>query len=108
MAGAAYAVVAGMEALIPSAAGGWGQIPQDTMAMVHKDEMILPANIAQGVRNMATAGGGGGGSPATTNMTFNVRAIDGQSVMNMLRNQQSTIVSILSNAARNNNKPAMA
>jgi len=56
---AAYAEGLGMAALA-SAAGGWDRVPADQVAMIHKNEMVLPASIAEPVRQMAAAGGGGG------------------------------------------------
>ena len=44
---------------LSSAAGGWDQVPSDQLAMIHKNEMILPAPLAQSVRDMSEAGGGG-------------------------------------------------
>ena len=38
---------------LSSAAGGWDNIPADQLAMVHKNEMILPAHIAEPVRQFA-------------------------------------------------------
>gem|GEM_PF-960869 len=45
---------------LASAAGGWDRVPSDQLAMIHKNEMVLPAPLAQSVRDMA--GGGGVGS----------------------------------------------
>ena len=45
---------------IASAAGGW-VVQSDQLAMVHQNEMILPAGISQGLQNMITGNGGGGG-----------------------------------------------
>ena len=42
------------------AEGGWDRVPSDQVAMIHKNEMVLPASIAEPVRQMAAAGGGGG------------------------------------------------
>ena len=42
---------------IASAAGGW-VVPSDQLAMVHQNEMILPANISQGLQSMISANGG--------------------------------------------------
>lgn len=42
---------------IASAAGGW-VVPSDQLAMVHQNEMILPANISQGLQNMISTSGG--------------------------------------------------
>ena len=61
---------------IASAAGGW-VVPSDQLAMVHQNEMILPANISQGLQGMiAGSGVGAGGSP----VVVNVSAIDSQDV----------------------------
>lgn len=50
-AAATFTAVMGFEGLA-SAAGGWGQIPKDQLAMVHQNEMILPASIASPLRNI--------------------------------------------------------
>ena len=44
---------------IASAAGGW-VVPSDQLAMVHQNEMILPANISQSLQNMISSNGGAG------------------------------------------------
>jgi len=49
---AAFAAVAAMSVL-SSAAGGWGEVPSDQLAMVHKREMVLPARIAETVRSIS-------------------------------------------------------
>ena len=45
-----------------SAAGGW-DVPSDSMAMLHKNEMVLPVSLADNVRNMT----GGEGAQITVN-----------------------------------------
>ena len=54
---AAAAAYAGVMAF---AEGGWDRVPSDQVAMIHKNEMVLPAHIAEPVRQMAARGGGGG------------------------------------------------
>lgn len=62
----AYAGALSFGALnMASAAGGWGIVPQDQLAMVHKNEMVLPAALAERVRNMS------GGPSLTVNMGGN-------------------------------------
>ena len=57
--GAAIAALAGG---FRSAAGGWANVPVDgAMAQLHKGEMVLPAQLAEGVRNMVDGGQSGGG-----------------------------------------------
>ena len=56
--GAAIAALAGG---FKSAAGGWANVPVDgAMAQLHKGEMVLPASLAEGVRNMVDSGQSGG------------------------------------------------
>ena len=46
-----------------SAAGGWERVPADGMlTQLHKDEMVLPAHIANPMRDMVRGGGAGGGT----------------------------------------------
>jgi hypothetical protein len=55
-ASAAFAAVAGYETLA-SAEGGWDRVPKDgSPAILHKNEMVLPARLAEGVRQMTAAG----------------------------------------------------
>jgi len=54
-AGVAYAGV------MAYAEGGWDNVPANQMAMIHKNEMVLSAPIAEGMRQMIAAGGDGGG-----------------------------------------------
>jgi hypothetical protein len=52
---AAAAAFAGVEAF--SAAGGWGDVPFDGAATtLHKNEMVLPANLATPLRSMLSGG----------------------------------------------------
>ena len=61
MAIAAGAAVLGYAGKIAHAEGGWWQVPGDRITNIHKDEMVLPAEHAAGLRQMITGGGGGGG-----------------------------------------------
>ncbi len=61
----AFASVAAMESLVPSFDVGSWNIPGDTMAMVHKGEMIIPAAQAEAIR------GGGGAAGGGVNIHFN-------------------------------------
>jgi hypothetical protein len=83
---------------IASAAGGW-VVPSDQLAMVHQNEMILPANISQGLQGMISASGGAGtgGSP----VMINVSAIDSQDVKRFFHSNGSLLVSALNKAMRN-------
>ena len=51
-AAAAFAAVMAFGTLT-SAAGGWGEVPEDQLAMVHKSEMVLPAHLARQIREIS-------------------------------------------------------
>jgi hypothetical protein len=81
---------------IASAAGGW-MVPSDQLAMVHQNEMILPANISQGLQNMISANGGAGAGA----VVVNVSAIDSQDVKRFFQSNGSLLVNALNKAMRN-------
>jgi hypothetical protein len=83
---------------IASAAGGW-VVPSDQLAMVHQNEMILPANISQGLQGMISASGGAG--TGASPMVINVSAIDSQDVKRFFHSNGSLLVSALNKAMRN-------
>jgi hypothetical protein len=90
---------AGLGAGLFSAAGGLWNVPADTLAMVHKQETIIPAAIAQPMRDFFTGGGGsGGGSYAIT-----IQAIDTQSGAQFLMNNAPLIAKGLAREMRNGN-----
>ena len=69
---------------LATAAGGWDRVPSDQIAQIHKDEMVLPANLAEGARNTfaAVAGGAERGGPSgggDTHLHFN--ALDPKSLL---------------------------
>lgn len=95
----ALGVLAGVLALrhnLSSAEGGWGRVPFDQAALLHKNEMVLPASIADKVRGMADGSGGGGS--ATYN--FTVHAVDAASFSTMLDRHDSVLVRKLHQVAR--------
>jgi hypothetical protein len=86
--------------IVPSAAGGW-MVPSASLAMLHTNEMVLPANISQGLQSMIGSGGGGGASPGGANVMFNVSAMDSQSVAKFFQSNGSTLVTAINRAMRN-------
>ncbi|CAK0776957.1 exported hypothetical protein [Gammaproteobacteria bacterium] len=96
---AMFALVMGLTSNMKSAAGGWDNIPEDQVAQVHKNEMILPAELAEGVRNnigsgaKANAGGGGG--------HVYISAVDARGVKRLLSDNGGALTSVLKNKARN-------
>lgn len=61
---------------ILSGAGGIYRVPFDTVAMIHRDEQVLPASYAQGLRDLV---GNGSASAAAVHVHLNVNAIDAAS-----------------------------
>jgi hypothetical protein len=54
-AAAAYGAVSSFQ--VAAAEGGWDNVPYDDYpTLLHKNEMVLPRNLADGVRNMASGG----------------------------------------------------
>jgi hypothetical protein len=62
----AMAAATGALTGMASAAGGW-DVPADSMAMLHKNEMVLPASLAANVRE-----GFGGGGATTVNAPISI------------------------------------
>lgn len=92
---AAAATFAGVEAFdnVASAAGGWDNVPADQLAQIHKNEMILPAHIADFVREGAMGQSGGGDSAGARGDThhWNINAMDGKSVARVLSSNPDAI-----------------
>lgn len=95
-AAAGEAAVMAAAGSIASAAGGW-VVPSDQLALVHQNEMILPATLSQGLQGMIGANGGGGGSP----VVINVSAIDSQDVKRFFQSNGSLLVAAVNKAMRN-------
>jgi hypothetical protein len=72
---ATMALILGARSMIHSSAGGEWNVPQDRLNLVHKNETILPANIATPLRAMVEGGGGMGGGH-----TINITAMDSRDV----------------------------
>jgi hypothetical protein len=83
---------------IASAAGGW-VVPSDQLAMVHQNEMILPAHISQGLQGVISANSSAvaGAGP----VVINVSAIDSQDVKRFFHNNGSLLVAAVNKAMRN-------
>jgi len=95
---AAYAEGMGMAGLA-SAAGGWDRVPSDQLAQIHKNEMVLSAPLAEGMRNMIGQGKGGN---SVTNL--HVHAMDAPSVVALFRKHRGSLASVLGEAMRDGRK----
>jgi hypothetical protein len=95
---AAAAAFAGVEAF-GSAEGGFDIPPGvNPMTQLHAKELVLPAHLAEGVRNMTAQGGQSGGGSTTVHN--NISAWDGRSVMDTLTNNSRTIAGAVQKARR--------
>ncbi|HEU0154819.1 MAG TPA: hypothetical protein VFQ82_02035 [Stellaceae bacterium] len=84
--------------VVPSAQGGWAVPtlgPGGVLAQLHSNEMVLPANISQGLQTMLADGGSG--------HTFNIgiNALDSVSVARLFASNGSVLVAALNKALRN-------
>lgn len=106
-AAAAAATFAGVMALAAFEQGGIvGGLGSEQLAMVHKNEMILPASISQKVQDSVTnpnqAQGSGGGD-----VHLHVHAIDVNSVKNFFHNNRDQVARTMKRAMRDGH-PAFA
>lgn len=87
------------------AEGGWDRVPSDQVAMIHKNEMVLPANIAEGARRVFSAAGesdggkGGGGD----HFHFHNHAVDAKGFEAMINRSgnQSALLNMMRTSIRN-------
>jgi hypothetical protein len=99
--GVMAAAIASTLSMIPlaAAAGGWdvpGNIPgSGALTLIHPREMVLPANIAQGVRSMTSGGGSSASSGEIHIHMGDVHATDSRGVEKLLRQQADTLADIM-------------
>jgi phage-related minor tail protein len=94
-AGVAFAGIEAFSGMISSARGGWERVPFDgAMTELHKDEMVLPAHIANPMRQMAQRGGQGGSQHITIN------ANDPRGFKDMLRRNPGALADAMKYANR--------
>ncbi|MGN6227129.1 MAG: phage tail length tape measure family protein [Dyella sp.] len=95
-AGVAFAGIEAFAGQLASARGGWDRVPFDgAMTELHKDEMVLPADIANPMRKMAQRGGGAGDGVNVT-----IHATDSRSVKELLRREKGSLAGAMKLAAR--------
>ena len=89
------------------AVGAW-QLPSDQLAMVHKNESIVPATFAQGLRDNGFGLGGGGGGGGGAQVNFHVHAQDAASVAAFFNQHAHTLARTLTRHWRNTGSTRMA
>jgi hypothetical protein len=95
------------------AEGGWGEVPFDNMpTLLHAQEMVLPARLANPLRAMmddygaARGGGAGGGAGAdarggdTHIHNYSITAMDAGSFKTFLRGNKSPLSTVLQEMGR--------
>lgn len=84
--------------------GAWS-IPQDQLAMVHRNELVMPASEAGAFRSMLSNAANGGGATAAqsgdTHVHLNVNALDAGSVKSWLSGNSRQIMQALNRAVQN-------
>jgi len=97
VAAATEATVMAFQGLVPALAVGAWDLPHDTLAQLHKGEMVVPATFASGLRAAASGGGDGGmgGGGGDTNVHFHVSALDGASVAAFIRSNGRAIAQVV-------------
>ena len=91
-----------------SASGGF-DVPSGTnpVTQLHQREMVLPADLADGVRGMVGNGGSSANADNQNPIQINISAIDTQSGMDFIRSQGQTIATEIQRQMRNAN-PALS
>jgi hypothetical protein len=90
----AYSNILGFESL--NAFAGGGIVPDDSLAFVHRNEMVLPAGLSSGLSRMIGAGGEGN----NLSVNFSVAATDSRSFENRLHEHADTLVNVIRRAWR--------
>lgn len=78
-----------------------GMVPEDMLAYVHKEEMVLPRDIANKVLNGSAAGANGGATaPVHVHFSPQITAFDGQDVTRSLVANRKEFVSFVNDCNR--------
>jgi hypothetical protein len=91
----AYSNILGFEALNAFAAGGI--VPDDALAFVHKNEMVLPASLSSGLSQMISSDDSGSNN---MHINFSVSATDSKSFEGRLHDHADTLVRVIKRAWR--------
>jgi hypothetical protein len=93
-----FAATEAWAAAAVAAAGGF-DIPRglNPITQLHQEEMVLPANLANPLREQLADGGGMGGG---NNYTINIKALDGKDVYSVLSRNSAGVARVLRELAR--------
>jgi hypothetical protein len=82
-----------------SAEGGQYYVPNNQLTMLHPQEMVLPAGIANQMRSVI-GGGGSGGSGVTVVVNHSVSAVDAASFQGHIRRHSNMIANEVTRALK--------
>lgn len=94
---AAGAAVFSFAKSIASARGGF-EVPSDQIAQLHKDEMVLPAQLSTGIKSMIASGqvgGGPGGGGGNGDVHLHVAALDARSIKRLFQTEGAALADAL-------------
>jgi hypothetical protein len=97
MAAGTYTAVLGFGAMA-SAEGGQYYVPNNQLTMLHPQEMVLPAGIANQMRSVIGGGSGGGGTTVIVNHSVN--AVDAASFQQHIRRHSNMIANEVTRALK--------
>jgi hypothetical protein len=98
LAAGTYTAVLGFKAMA-SAEGGQYYVPNNQLTMLHPQEMVLPAGIANHMRSVI-GGGGIGGSGVTVVVNHSVSAVDAASFQGHIRRHGNMIANEVTRALK--------
>ena len=98
LAAGTYTAVLGFGAMA-SAEGGQYYVPNNQLTMLHPQEMVLPAGIANQMRSVI-GGGGSGGSGMTVVINHSVSAVDAASFQGHIRRHSNMIANEVTRALK--------
>jgi hypothetical protein len=98
LAAGTYTAVLGFGAMA-SAEGGQYYVPNNQLTMLHPQEMVLPAGIANQMRSVIGGGGGGGGG-TTVIVNHSVNAVDAASFQQHIRRHSNMIANEVTRALK--------
>jgi hypothetical protein len=98
LAAGTYTAVLGFGAMA-SAEGGQYYVPNNQLTMLHPQEMVLPAGIANQMRSVI-GGGGSGGSGVTVVVNHSVSAVDAASFQGHIRRHSNMIANEVTRALK--------
>jgi hypothetical protein len=87
---AVFGMLSAFKGRVNSAAGGFYQVDRDQLALIHQNEMVLPAGIADRLRS-TVASGGGPGPDVHVHVYHNVNAIDAASFKDSIKQHGNMI-----------------